>query len=375
MHEVDEHLDELSGLARAAGGRPEGRTVQNRDRPDPSTYIGSGKAKEIGRHVKEEKIDLVLFDEDLTASQVQSLEDLTGAAVMDRSGVILEIFHQRARTAEARTQVELARLRYLLPRLTNRWTHLSRQQGGIGIRGGEGESQLEADRRMLNRRIKRLEKQLESVQKTRKLHRRGRSGVREVALAGYTNAGKTTLFNQLTGSDALVRNQVFATLDSKLRKGHLVAGETAVFADTVGFIRKLPHHLVASFRSTMGEVVDADVVLHVVDRSHDAWAEQQAVAKDVLQDLEVDPDRVILVHNKVDLLNGDLGGDLGGALGGNRHGPPRNGEVFHVSATTGEGVENLKRHLAWRLFDLDPEASEDELWLETSRRRAAAAAN
>ncbi|MDA8018067.1 MAG: GTPase HflX [Thermoanaerobaculia bacterium] len=355
--EVEEHLDELKGLATAAGGRVRGQTIQNRDKPDPGAYVGKGKAEQIGASVKEHEIDLVLFDDDLTASQIKVLEELTGAAVMDRSGLILEIFHQRARTSEARTQVELARLRYLLPRLTRRWGHLSRQQGGIGVRGGEGETQLEADRRMLRTRIQKLERDLKSIERTRKVQRRNRRGVPEVALAGYTNAGKSTLFNRLTGSHTLVRDQVFATLDSKLRRGHLAAGKVAVFADTVGFIRKLPHHLVASFRSTMGQVHAADLVLHVVDRSHEVWEEQQTVARDVLQDLEVDPERVVLVHNKIDRLNGHRPSSEPLGYGA---------DIFEVSATTGEGVEELRRHLAFRLYGLSESASEDELWLQTA---------
>lgn len=349
--EVEEHLEELGGLTKAAGGLVLGESVQARDRPDPGSFIGRGKAEEVGDDVRDAEVDLVLFDDDLTASQIRLLEKLTGAAVMDRSGLILEIFHQRARTSEARTQVELARLRYLLPRLTARWSHLSRQQGGIGVRGGEGETQLEADRRMLRTRIARLERDLESIERTRRVQKANRSGVREVALAGYTNAGKSTLFNRLTGAGAFVKDQVFATLDSKLREGHLVAGKTAIFADTVGFIRKLPHHLVASFRSTMGQVRSADVVLHVVDRSHPTWRDQQEIADEVLRDLEVAPDSVVLVHNKIDRLESALEAPDG---------------AFAVSATTGRGVEELKRHLAARLFDLPEDASLEELWLRTS---------
>lgn len=398
-HVVDDHLDELAALADAAGAKVQGRSVQRRQAPDPALFIGRGKAEEIAEVVSEEKLDLVLFDDDLTAGQVKNLEKILHCAVMDRSALILEIFHQRARTSEARTQVELARLRYLLPRLTRRWTHLSRQAGGIGQRGGEGESQLEADRRMLRRRIQRMEKDLVRIERTRDLQRRGRRRDREVALAGYTNAGKSTLFNRLTGAGTFVKDQVFATLDSKLRKGHLGGGRTAIFADTVGFVRKLPHHLVASFRSTLGEVLEADLVLHVVDRSHPAWAEQQSVGDGVLRELGVDPEKIILVHNKIDRIGLARPASAKGSVDDSPSaleemadasfddvfaepvsGPPskatesvipgddvldqveldadeedaelrpRGKQAIRVSALDGEGVEELKELLASRLF-------------------------
>ena len=366
-HVVDDHLDELAALAEAAGAKIAGRTVQRRPAPDPALFVGSGKAQEVAEIVEEEKIDLIVFDDDLTAVQVKNLEKIVNCAVMDRSALILEIFHQRARSGEARTQVELARLRYLLPRLTRRWSHLSRQGGGIGVRGGEGESQLEADRRMLRRRIMRLEKDLIRIERTRKLQRHGRRRDQEVALAGYTNAGKSTLFNQLTGAGTFVKDQVFATLDSKLRKGHLGGGCTAIFADTVGFVRKLPHHLVASFRSTLGEVLEADVVLHVVDRSHPAWADQQAVGDEVLRDLGVDVEKIVLVHNKVDRLSiaapsgGDEVGTVNEALSEvevdedeARPEPPKSAkDAIRISARTGEGLDELRELLARRLFGSD----------------------
>lgn len=350
-HVVDEHLDELAGLTDAAGGRVIGRGVQRRPAPDPATFIGRGKAKELGEEAKELGAELVIFDDDLSPSQVQALEKAMEMAVMDRSALILEIFHQRARTREARTQVELARMRYLLPRLTRRWSHLSRQGGGIGVRGGEGESQLEADRRILRRRIQKLERELTRVERAREVQRRRRREVREVALAGYTNAGKSTLFNRLTGADTLVRDQVFATLDSKLRRGHLVAGLEAIFADTVGFVRKLPHHLVASFRSTLEEVALADVVLHVVDRSHPSWRDQQDVGDAVLAELEIEADRIVRVHNKIDL---SPPGEL------------RDREAFCVSAVTGEGLEELRLFLARRLYDELPQWYESPLEAEAA---------
>ena len=288
---VEEHLDELAELASTAGVEVVGREIQNRHAPDPASFIGRGKAEAVGELAAREESDLVIFDDDLTANQVKNLEKLMDCQVMDRSALILEIFNLRAHTREARTQVELARLNYLLPRLTRRWKHLSRQVGGIGVRGGEGEKQIEADRRILRHRIQRLERDLEKIERTRDIQRRSRRGAVEVAIAGYTNAGKSTLFNRLTDAGALAENRLFATLDSKLRRGAVAPGRVLIFADTVGFIRKLPHHLVSSFRSTLGEIAAADLVLHLIDRSHPLWEDQMTVAEGVLADLGVAPER------------------------------------------------------------------------------------
>ncbi|MEM9292510.1 MAG: GTPase HflX [Acidobacteriota bacterium] len=344
VDEVEEHLDELEALIISCGGSVVGRALQRRRVPDAGTFIGSGKAKEIGEAAKALESEIIIFDDDLTASQVKKLEKTSDSAVMDRSSVILEIFARRARTREARTQVELARLNYLLPRLTRRWSHLSRQVGGIGVRGGEGESQLEADRRMLRQRIQRLKKELKKIEKTRGVQRHSRRDVPVVALAGYTNAGKSTLFNRLTGGDVYAKNQLFATLDSRLRRGALAPQRMVIFADTVGFIRKLPHHLVSSFRSTLEEITEADLVLHVIDRSHPAWREQYQVAREVLEDLGVSSEETLLVYNKIDLL-GDASPFLPGEHGSDT--------TLAVSATTGEGLDTLKATLAQRLFQGD----------------------
>jgi len=270
----------------------------------------------------------VVVDDDLNGGQTRNLEEILKVEVLDRSGLILRIFEQRARSREARTQVELARARYELPRLARRWGHLSRQAGGIGVRGGEGETQLEADRRMLRRQIARLERELAKIERMREVQRRGRQGVPVIAIAGYTNAGKSTLFNVLTQDGTLAEDRLFATLDARLRRGVLAPGGSAViFADTVGFIRKLPHHLVASFRSTLGEVVAADLVLHVIDRSHPAWLEQREVGEEVLRDLGVDPARVVTVFNKADRIAGPI---------------PIGSEELVVSAVTGSGVAALR---------------------------------
>jgi GTP-binding protein HflX len=358
---VEEHLDELAELARSAGAAVLGRDVQARKAPDPATWIGSGKAESVAAEAKRLGADLLLFDDDLSGSQLKNLEDVTGLLVMDRSALILDLFDQRARSREAKTQVELARLHYLLPRLTRRWTHLSRQGGGIGQRGGEGEKQIEQDKRLLRRRIRQLEGDLEKIERTRGVQRRGRSAVPEVALTGYTNAGKSTLWNRLTGGDALAEDRLFATLDARLRRGYLggTGGRDglgqAIFVDTVGFIRKLPHHLVSSFRSTLGEIADADLVLHVIDRSHPRWREQQEVAEKVLDDLKVDRARVFPVFNKSDLVSPLE--RRAGVEGG-----------LWVSARTGEGIPELRAEIARCLA-----ASALHARAEDSHRGAAAA--
>ena len=336
--EAEEHLAELAALADTAGAEVVGRAIQARKAPDPKLYIGGGKADEIAAQVAALGADVVLFDEDLTGAQAKNLEGVLKVPVVDRSGVILEIFERRARSREARTQVELARLNYELPRLTRKWGHLSRQVGGIGVRGGEGETQLEADRRVLTRRAARLKRELEKIDQMRKNQRRGRSEVPVVALAGYTNAGKSTLFNRLTRDGTLVEDRLFATLDSRLRRGALDDQKwPVVFADTVGFIRKLPHHLVASFRSTLDEVVDADLVVHVVDRSHPRWEEQKRVAEEVMESLGVEPERLLTVYNKSDRVD-----------------PlePRAAGELHLSALTGDGLDDLREAIADRLARL-----------------------
>ncbi|MEO8198322.1 MAG: GTPase HflX [Thermoanaerobaculia bacterium] len=340
VFEAEEHLAELAALADTAGVEVVGETVQARKSLDPKFFIGSGKATEVAAKAAELQANLVIFDDDLSGGQVKNLEEVLKVQVMDRSGLILEIFDQRARSKEARTQVELARLQYLLPRLTRQWQHLSRQVGGIGVRGGEGESQLEADRRVIKRNITRLKRELEQIDRMRKEHRRGRSEVPVVALAGYTNAGKSTLFNRLTNDKTFAENRLFATLDSRLRRGALDReGALAVFADTVGFIRKLPHHLVASFRSTLDEIVQSDLVLHVIDRSHPRWEEQKAVAEDVMKELGIDPANILEVHNKIDRLPAE-----------ERISRARAG-VIAVDAETGEGIEALQAKIARALGD------------------------
>jgi GTP-binding protein HflX len=296
---ADEHLDELEKLIETAGGNVIAKMLARRTAPDPATFVGKGKAEEIKAVAEHHSAQLVVFDDDLGPAQVRNLEKIIGVKVIDRSGLILDIFAGRARSREARTQVELAQLEYTLPRLTRAWTHLERQAGGIGTRG-VGETQIELDRRIIRNRIAHLKEELRKIERTRETQRKGRSAVFTVALVGYTNAGKSTLFNQLTRGGAEAVDKLFATLDAKSQRAAFELPRETVVIDTVGFIRKLPHNLVASFRSTMEEAVAADLVLHVIDVSHPHYEEQRTVAEEVLKELGVPAERVMEVYNKVD---------------------------------------------------------------------------
>jgi len=323
---AEEHLAELEKLIETAGGTVVDRVFAKRPRPDPATYVGSGKAEQIKSLVAKTGAKLIVFDDDLSPAQARNLEKITEVKVIDRSGLILDIFAGRARSREARTQVELAQLEYMLPRLTRAWTHLERQAGGIGTRG-VGETQLELDRRIIRNRIARLKEELTKIERTRETQRKSRSAVFSVALVGYTNAGKSTLFNRLTSGSAEMADKLFATLDAKSARAVFEMPRETVVIDTVGFIRKLPHHLVASFRSTMEEAVAADLVLHVIDSSHPQFEDQRAVGEEVLRDLGVQMDRVIEVYNKADLTEEGLRG-----LAKNR---------ATVSALTGRNIDRL----------------------------------
>ncbi|HKO01853.1 MAG TPA: GTPase HflX, partial [Thermoanaerobaculia bacterium] len=273
---AEEHLAELAKLIESAGGVVAETIFAKRQAPDPKTYIGSGKAEELKALAKSKSASLIVFDDDLSPAQARNLEKIIEAKVIDRSGLILDIFARRARSREAKTQVELAQLEYLLPRLTRAWTHLERQAGGIGTRG-VGETQLELDRRIIRTRIAKLKDDLRHIEKTRETQRKKRDAAYVIALVGYTNAGKSTLFNQLTKGGAESVDKLFATLDAKVQKIAYEMPRATVVIDTVGFIRKLPHHLVASFRSTMEEAVAADLVLHVIDGSHPQHGAQREV--------------------------------------------------------------------------------------------------
>ncbi len=299
---ADEHLRELARLTDTAGGEVTGSLVQRLSAPHPKFYLGEGKARALADLVEEQGANLVIFDEELTPAQGKNLEDLLAVRVMDRSELILDIFATRARSREARMQVELAQLEYLLPRLRRMWNHLSRIRGGIGLRG-PGETQLETDRRLIGTRIGDLKRKLREVAKARAVQRKARQGQFRVALVGYTNAGKSSLLRALSGADLLVEDRLFATLDSATRSVDLGGGYDALLTDTVGFIRKLPHHLVASFRSTLEEAREADVLLHVIDASHPDWEEQYEVVLEVLNDLALDERETVLVFNKLDRID------------------------------------------------------------------------
>lgn len=300
--ETDEHLNELALLADTAGAEVCERFIQERSRIHPAYFVGRGKAEMIAEKADEDKIDLLIFDDDLSPAQIRNLEELSGKKILDRSGLILDIFARRAKTKEAKTQVELAQLNYLLPRLTRQWTHLSRQLGGIGTRG-PGETQLEVDRRLIRERISALKKDLIKIKRQRDVRRRGRDSALKVALVGYTNAGKSSLLNALTQSDVFVEDRLFATLDATIRRMKLSEATEVLLIDTVGFIRKLPHHLVASFMGTLEEVKEADILLHVSDVSHPQLFEQMAVVRDVLNQLEIGDKPTLFVFNKIDQLS------------------------------------------------------------------------
>lgn len=302
--QVAEHLDELARLVDTAGAHVVARLTQHVAAPQPATLIGEGKVQELATLVRAKDATLAIFDEELTPVQGANLEQALGVRVMDRAEVILDIFSTRARSHEAKLQVELAQLEYLLPRLTRMWTHLSRIRGGIGLRG-PGETQLETDRRIIRRKIRSLKAKLRDVAHHRERLRAGRRPLPSVALVGYTNAGKSSLLRALSGQhDIVVEDRLFATLDTLTREIDLGDGYRVRLTDSVGFIRKLPHHLVASFRATLEEARNADVLLHVVDVSHPDWEEQMDVVEHVLADLDLQDVPVIPVFNKVDRLDG-----------------------------------------------------------------------
>ena len=298
---AQEHLEELTRLTATAGGEVVDVIRQRIEAPHPRFYIGKGKVEELRECVAGVDADLVIFDDELSPAQGKALEDRIGVRVLDRAELILDIFATRARSGEAKMQVELAQLQYLLPRLKRMWTHLSRIRGGVGLRG-PGETQLESDRRLIGRKIADLRRKLETVTQARAIQRQSREGKFRVGLVGYTNAGKSSLLRALSGADLFVEDRLFATLDSATRSVDLGEGFETLATDTVGFIRKLPHHLVASFRSTLEEAREADVLAHVIDASFAGWEEQKRVVEDVLHDLDLEDRPQILVFNKVDRL-------------------------------------------------------------------------
>lgn len=296
---TDEYLDELSFLAETAGAEPVARFTQKLEYPNPRTYVGTGKLEELAQYVEDNEIGLVIFDDELSPKQVANIEKELKVKILDRTSLILDIFAKRAQTATARTQVELAQYQYLLPRLTRMWTHLERQRGGIGMRG-PGETQIETDRRIILDRISKLKEDLVAIDKQKTVQRKNRGKMTRIALVGYTNVGKSTLMNLLSKSEVFAENKLFATLDTTVRKV-VVDNLPFLLTDTVGFIRKLPSHLVDSFKSTLDEVREADVLVHVVDVSHPNFEEQIEVVNKTLSDVcQGNTKPMIMVFNKID---------------------------------------------------------------------------
>lgn len=299
--QAQEHLEELALLTYSAGGIPVAKILQQRNRPDVNSYVGKGKLNEINGQINAIGVKTIIFDDDLSPTQIRNVEKVTNAKVLDRSALIFDIFASRAQTAAAKTQVELAQLQYLLPRLTRYWTHLSRQSGGIGTKG-PGETQIETDRRIISQRIGVLKLKLEKLDKQRTTQRKSRDQMTRVSLVGYTNAGKSTLMNALTNSCVFAENQLFATLDSTVRR-HQLKSQEILLSDTVGFIRKLPHHLVQSFKSTLDEVREADLLIHLVDGSSKMVHEYIEVVQQTLKELKSNKKQTLLVFNKVDRID------------------------------------------------------------------------
>ncbi len=357
---LDEHLRELARLADTAGADVVGELTQQLDRPNPGTYLGKGKIDELRALVAETRASLIIFDDELSPSQGKNVEDVVGTRVVDRAELILDIFATRARSSEAKMQVELAQLEYTLPRLTRMWTHLEKFRGGIGVRG-PGETQLETDRRLINGRIKLLKERLAHVQQNRVVQRQSRAGAFKASLVGYTNAGKSSILRGLTGAqDVHVEDRLFATLDPLTREVDLGENSRVLVTDTVGFIRKLPHHLVASFRATLEETRDADLLLHVVDASHPLWEEQRMVVDQVLLELGLAEQPVLLVFNKIDLLSEEA------LLHLQERVTNLVPNAVFVSTETEGGLEPLRRALGGAMRGRRPVA---EVWLHPSQGR------
>jgi len=332
----DTSMEELADLLETAGGVCVGTVFQNKDAPDPRTFIGEGKAAEVKELVGAMGADMVVVDNPLSPSQQRVLSEELGVQVLDRAALILDIFAQRARTREGRLQVELAQYQYLLPRLLGMWTHLERQEGAIGTRG-PGETQLETDRRHIRRKIQKLREERERVRRVRATQRtrREKNEVPVVAIVGYTNAGKSTLLNRLTGADIPANNRLFDTLDTTTRTLEISDTCTVLLSDTVGFIRKLPHHLVEAFKATLEELSYADLLLHVIDASNPLWREQAAVVEQLIVELGAEQTPRIDVFNKCDRFTGDI--------------LPHGADIVSISAKTGQGLDELLKKIGGRL--------------------------
>lgn len=357
--QAEEYLDELAFLSETAGAEPVARFLQRLDTPHPATFVGKGKLDEIAEYVSAHEVGLAIFDDELAPNQLRNIERQLGIRILDRTSLILDIFATRAQTAHAKTQVEMAQYQYMLPRLTRLWTHLERQRGGnIGLRG-PGETQLETDRRIILRKISQLKEQLKKIDKQKSVQRQNRGKMVRVALVGYTNVGKSTLMNVLAKSDIFAENKLFATLDTTVRK--VVLGNLPfLLADTVGFIRKLPTQLVESFKSTLDEVRESDLILHVVDISHPEFEDQIAVVTETLREIEVVGDKPqILVFNKIDAYQHipKDPDDLTPATKLNRTREElekswmarMGNDCVFISARTGEGMDELRRLLYERV--------------------------
>ncbi len=342
LADIRESLAELAELSQTAGAEVAGEGIQKMESLNPATFIGKGKAEEFAKSCKAGGVDTIIFDDELSPAQSRNLEKIFNCKILDRTALILDIFAQRARTREGKLQIELAQLQHLLPRLTRFWGHLSRQSGGIGMRGGEGESQLEADRRKVSERIDRIERDLDAVRRQRETQRAGRQRSQWplASIVGYTNAGKSTLLNQLTGAEVLAKDILFATLDPTTRRLKLPTNQNVLLTDTVGFIKKLPHGLVEAFKATLEEVVQADLLLHVVDISHPQAEDQIAAVNAVLAEIGAAEKPTIMVLNKVDQLNGS------GALSRLRE---KFSNAVAISARFGEGVPALLAELGTQL--------------------------
>ena len=343
---INEYLDELEFLAETLGVSTEKRFTQKMEHPERATYLGKGKAEEIAEYVKSFHIDLVIFDDDLSPSQLRNLEKMFECRIYDRSLLILDIFLKRAQTAQAKTQVELARFQYLMPRLTNMWTHLERQRGGTGTRGGSGEKEIETDKRNIRNQISILKGRLEKINQQNETQRKSRTKIVRVALVGYTNVGKSTLMTLLSKSVVHAENKLFATVDATVRK--VVINQIPfLLSDTVGFIRKLPHHLIESFKSTLNEVTESDVLLHVVDFSHALYHDQMDVVNKTLTELGAAEKPQIIVYNKIDLVKPEEGDDFDGDMHDyfeiKRLINGQNNDSVFISATEKKNIEELKK--------------------------------
>lgn len=347
---LEEYLDELEFLADTAGAEVVSRFSQRLAHPDPRTFVGKGKLMQIAAFVSAHAVDITIFDDELSGSQIRNIENELRCKVLDRNNLILDIFARRARTAHARTQVELAQYEYMLPRLTRMWTHLEKQRGGIGLRG-PGEKEIETDRRAIRNRIALLKRQLKEIDQVKQTQRKNRSALVRVALVGYTNVGKSTLMNLLSKSNVFAENKLFATLDTTVRR--VVIDLTPfLLSDTVGFIRKLPHTLVESFKSTLDEVREADILLHVADASHPALEDQLRVVNETLSEIGASEKEIITVFNKTDLINPNTLTDTDSSGILPRYLLEQYQPCYLISAVKREGTDELRQALVEKVREI-----------------------